>query len=368
MGNKHNTRDMDDVVRRNRLFWDCGETDRPLIGVTYDYMLYPEVTASAVSLGEVMPDHLDIGLLLAEYEKNLLARNTIGDDIVAAAAPVLGMPWLEAMCGCRVLNADGNSLWPEPPPGGADMADIRVSWDNPWLTKLLQVLQILVERAAHRYPISISHLRGPADVLVALLGSDHFFLACYDDPDRLARLGRQVAELWIQVVRAQQKIIPPYLGGYAVLEFDLWAPGGTVYLQDDTSGMISLKQYRSLFMDSIQAMAFMPYSAVHLHIPSLHLAEEFSQVRNVRCINCSCDSQTTTFQDALPTLRRLQERNVPLVLNKYVQEGFSLEEYEEILDGLSPAGVCVHLRAGSVEEGQAVMAYVRERARKGRRP
>jgi hypothetical protein len=36
-----------------------------------------------------------------------------------------------------------------------------------------------------------------------------------------------------------------------------------------------------------------------------------------------------------------------------------LEEYWEILDGLTPAGLCVHLKAESVAEGRAVMAAIR---------
>jgi hypothetical protein len=39
---------------------------------------------------------------------------------------------------------------------------------------------------------------------------------------------------------------------------------------------------------------------------------------------------------------------MPLVLNKYVQEGFSLEEYQEILEGLSPRGINVQLKAATI--------------------
>ena len=56
---------------------------------------------------------------------------------------------------------------------------------------------------------------------------------------------------------------------------------------------------------------------------------------------------------------------MPLVLGKDSYEGFSLEEYDEILEVLSPRGLCVHLKADSVEEGREVMAHVREKAASG---
>jgi hypothetical protein len=61
----------------------------------------------------------------------------------------------------------------------------------------------------------------------------------------------------------------------------------------------------------------------------------------------------------VPTLQRLQERRMPLILAKDVYQGFTLQEYKEILDGLSPRGLSVHLAAESVAEGRAVMAAVR---------
>ena len=83
---------------------------------------------------------------------------------------------------------------------------------------------------------------------------------------------------------------------------------------------------------------------------------------NLRAINLYFDSPTVTLGDAMPTMQRLQARGVPLILAKDSFEGFSLEEYEEILDGLSPDGLCVHLRANSIEEGRSVMAYAEQRA------
>ena len=91
-----------------------------------------------------------------------------------------------------------------------------------------------------------------------------------------------------------------------------------------------------------------------------------SPVVGVSQPNTKC-SQVTLAQ-AMPVLRRLQARGVPLILAKDVYQGFTLAEYKEIMEGLSPRGLSVHLKAESVEEGRAVMEVVRTRAQqKGQR-
>ncbi len=358
-------RDWSLLQRRHRAFWECAEIDRPLVGLTYEYYVDTELVAAAMGDGELLPEHIDPRPLLGEYDRVAAARELAGDDVIAVAEPLLGIPWLEAICGCRVLVADGKSLWPAPPetPPG----EIRFSQDNPWFRKLLQVIQAVVAQANGRYAVSLSHLRGPSDVLVALLGSQSMFYTFFDQPERIHRLAGQAAAVWQQVAQAQTALVPAYRGGYAVRQFGLWAPQRAAWLQDDTSGMISLGQYRQLFLDAIRAMSIFPYGVLHLHIPSLHLAETFAQIEGVRAINLYFDSPTRSIQDALPTLRTLQAQRMPLILAKDVYAGFNLDEYAEILDGLSPRGLSVHLKAETLEEAHAVMEFVnRWGAGKGR--
>ena len=117
----------------------------------------------------------------------------------------------------------------------------------------------------------------------------------------------------------------------------------------------------------MRAMSIYPFGVLHLHAPSLHIAETLADVPNIRAINVYFDSPTVTLQAALPTLQRLQARHMPLILAKDVYAGFSLDEYREIMDSLSPAGLSVHLRADSIEEGRSVMAQVQAHATDARR-
>ncbi len=66
------------------------------------------------------------------------ARAAIGDDMIAAGEPLLGIPWLEAICGCRVMVPEGKSLWPEATETTRAAQAIDFSPDNPWFRKLMR--------------------------------------------------------------------------------------------------------------------------------------------------------------------------------------------------------------------------------------
>jgi len=357
------SRDWERLVQRHRAFWARAEIDRPLIVVTCEAYQDTELVAQACGEGELQPERVDPAPILPVYDRIAAARAAIGDDMVAAAEPLLGIPWLEAICGCRVLVPGGKSLWPEPSAEAGVPDELVFTPDNPWFRKLLDVLAAVVAHAAGRYAVSLSHLRGPTDILAARLGSQRFLTLLLDEPERIARLAGQAAQVWLAVARAEEAIVPAWRGGYAIRQFGLWSPGRSAWLQDDTSSMISLRHYRRTFLEPMRAMSAYPYGVLHLHAPSLHLAETFAEVANIRAINVYFDAKTVTLQAAMPTLQRLQARGMPLILAKDVYAGFSLAEYDEILEGLSPRGLSVHLRASSVADGREVMAEVARRSR-----
>lgn len=356
---KLNDRDWNDIERRHRAFWTSADVDRPLIYVIHDAYVDTELVAAALGSGDVAPERIDPTALLPEYDKVAAARAAINDDAIAVAEPLLGIPWLEAIAGCHVIAPEGKSIWPEPSGAADPAAPITLDPDNPWFRKLLEVLQTVVDHARGRYAVSLSHLRGPTDILIARFGSEPFFALFYEQPEQLKAPAMACARLWRQVVKAEMHITPPYRGGYGVRQFGLWAPERAVWLQDDTSAMMSSRHYRAFFLESMVHMAYLPYGVLHLHISSLHVAELLADVPNVRALNLYFDDPQVTLQRAMPVLQRLQARGMPLILAKTVYEGFNLDEYREILDGLAPRGLSVHLRAASVDEGRDVMETVR---------
>ena len=219
------------------------------------------------------------------------AREAIGDDMLVPAEALLGIPWLEAICGCRVMVPDGKSLWPEATEATGAARGEKLSPRQPLAGAAAASAGAVVAHAAGRYPVSLSHLRGPTDILSAMLGSQGLLTALYDEPERVTNLAQQAAQVWLRVARAQEAIVPAYRGGYAIRQFGLWSPERSVWLQDDTSSMMSLRHYRRNFIEPMRPMSVYPYGVLHLHAPSLHIAETLADVPNIRAINVYFDSR-----------------------------------------------------------------------------
>jgi len=360
------SRDWDELERRHAGFWECADTDRPLVTVNVDYTPDPVRTASLFGDGELIPDRIDASMILGDFAPMVEAHERIGDDYIVTGDPFVGIPWLEAMCGCPVEVPDGRSLWPATVPGAPVLPDPGSLPGNPWFQKLRQVLEALVVFAGDELPVSMTHLRGPADILAAVFGTQELFLMMVDDPDRVRALAMEASELHRRVARMEAGLIRPYRGGYCLRQFGLWSPQPSLWLQDDTSGMISAERYREVFLEAFaDGAASAPFGVLHLHIPSLHLAPMLAEVQNVRAINVYFDDNRTTVRKALPVFAALQARRMPLVIAKDIYRGFSLGEYAEILELLSPAGLAVHLGADSVDEGATVAAEARKLAATG---
>ena len=360
------SRDWEELQDRHARFWECAPTDRPLLTLNVDYTPDPVRTASLFGDGELTPERIDPSLILNDFDPMAQVHERMGDDYIVPCDPFVGIPWLEAMCGCPVKVPDGRSLWPAPVPGASVLPDLPALADNPWFLKLRQVLEALVAFAGDRLPVSMTHMRGPADILAAVFGSQELFLMMVDDPARVRALALQAAELHRSVARMEAGLIRPYRGGYVLRQFGLWSPKRSLWLQDDTSGMISAERYREVFLEAFAAGAeSAPFGVLHLHIPSLHLAPMLAEVANIRAINVYFDDNRTAVRDVLPVLAALQARKMPLVVAKDIYRGFSLGEYAEILELLSPAGLAVHLGADSVDQGAKVAAEARKLAATG---
>lgn len=360
-------RNWNELIRRHTAFWECGETDRPLVVALYQAYQDTALVAEAFGQGELLPERIDSAPLLPVFDRMAAAHEQIEDDFIASGEPLLGIPWLEAICGCRVKIPDGKSIWAETPASPIDMDELQISPDNPWFQSLVNIIQQVVNHAQGRYPISMSHLRGPTDILAALMGTNNFLMSLVDEPDRMKRLAVRLAEIYVQVAHAQERLIPGFYQGYVIRQFGIWSPGRSVWLQDDTSSMISLRRYTQVFLEPMARMSVFPYGVLHLHAPSLHLAELLACVRNIRAVNIYFDSPGMSLEKAFPTLKKLQEKNVPLILAKDVYQGFALEEYQLIVENLSPRGLSIHMKAGSIDEGREVLARVSEWQKRYRR-
>src|SRR5512133_583629 len=103
-------------VERCHAFWTRQEVDRPLlatwVGSFEITRLFPSGLARLPD-GELTPDQLDFEYFREDYEALYENHRQATVDVPWSAAPVMLMPWVEAIAGCRIVHNAGN-IWAEP--------------------------------------------------------------------------------------------------------------------------------------------------------------------------------------------------------------------------------------------------------------
>ena len=355
-------RDMQALLERHRKFWDLEEVDRPLLVVPVDVYAPTKRFCSTLAGDVLEPDAVDAALVTEEYDRLAAMHEEIGDDYLVGAEPIVGVPWLEAMVGCPIHVSSTGAMAAKPVQAPQNIQSISVSPDNRWLRTSLDYLRDVARHAAGRYPVCVGHLRGPTDILFAMLGSESFFLAFYDQPERIQALAHMAASAWGDAAKAQLQAVPRFHNGYVLRWFGIWAPAPTVWYQEDTSTMISREFYRDLFLASTRSALVFPYSVFHLHSPSLHIVDLILEINlpNLRAFNINMDPTGISIDQAIPVLKRIQEHGKALILSKDLYDNFTLKEYAEILKALSPRGLCVWLDGKTIEEAHEILSLAKE--------
>jgi hypothetical protein len=342
--------DLEEKIRRYRAFWDRAPVDRPLVafslGGWFSFQSYSAVQKYR-GLENILPDMLSPERYFQDYDRIVAPFERIEDDVIHSVAPIPAFPWLEAMLGIPV-QVGNESIWAKE--GGFDYRDtgkLNLSPDNPWRRTYLEFVSALQSRYGDRYPVGQPILRGPADMVAALRGSQQMIFDLYDCPDDFQRLCRKCTEFAIGLVRDQLAITRPFHGGYEVESFTLWAPGGIVRMQEDASALFSPDLYGKYLQGEDRRIAdAFPYQVIHLHSSSLHLLNRFAEIESLKCIEINKDQGGWGVPRMLPLFKMVQAQGKGLI----VRGKLDAEDLAVLRRGLSPNGLCLQIVVETPEE------------------
>ncbi len=259
-------------------------------------------------------------------------------DLLLPLPPCPRIPWMEAIAGCRVVAApSSNSVWSREPEGLPAEPD-RVTPNEAWINALLGQIDYLNEHAPAGLPVTQTLMRGPGDVIEALIGATALLYAMADGAGWLRRLIESVTDLFIRVARLQWDRIRPASGGY-VNFFGFWSPRPCVRVQEDVQRLLSPALYREWLRPALERIVGeFPYSMFHMHSGSLHLVDEVASVRGLGALQVSVDEPpyAPPILELKDALRRAQE-HVPL----FVEGPMTAEQFEGLQEALSPRGLAI---------------------------
>jgi hypothetical protein len=342
--------------QRHLAFWHREPVDRPLViaalgGWSPWHTLAQgqgvEESGNGVHPSDVLPQRF------ADYQQAVFdLESEVDDDGWRAAIPYAGFPWLEAAIGCRV-HVRAASIWSEPFAGDLkDLTTIALAPENPWLRVYLGFLDDLAQRFPG-HPVGQSVLRGPTDLLSAALGDEQAITALVDDPAAGEQALAALTAVFSAWVRAAWQHTPRFQGGHVVGQYELWAPEPVVRLQEDAIALYSPRIYRQLVLPQDRALCQLsPYNLMHLHATCVHLMDLILSNEHLTAVQLSKDEGSTTLDDLLPTLRRVQAAGKCLV----VKGRFTPEDVAQMQAELSPLGLCVEPVVDTIEQARDAIA------------
>lgn len=335
---------------RHWKFWRLAKTDRPLLGLFLQPYIVPDVYRIAAEDEWLKPQQLKAERYFdLHLERHRMIQN-LPQDFVRPVEPLNWMPWLEAVLGLP-LQVKNQTVWAEPILAkDKPLQDLSVGWREDWLEAVLGYVRDLVNEFHPQIPVAGPFLRGPADVVSAMLGTSRFCVELIDHPEEIMALIARCAHAWIQVTQQVMEIIPEWQEGYFPGARWVHAPGKCVYTSEDATSLISRKMYEEYLLPAnLQMAAQFPYGFVHRHSASLHNLKSLGGLPRQWAVEVTLDPSGPTLDQVLPVLKRLQQSHHPLIV-------FGISEIQglqTLLKNLQPEGLC--LVAQSETEAQACM-------------
>jgi hypothetical protein len=295
------------LLQRHEAFWRHQDLGEPLLRVRSNRERTPFENV------DLRPDMLDVDALTPEVGERDWRKRLVQGDLFHTEHAYPRVPWMEAIIGCDIRAGAEEAMWPKPAlgPNYEGMEHIVPGDDNPWLLKLLALTQALVQANDGSYLVTHTLMRGPIDLLSALMGDVRMGLAFYDEPERLAEVLSLATRAFLRVARAQYATIPSFEGGWSPWMYCLWAPGTVIRSQSDSASQLSPRMYREQILSHDRAIfgAF-DYSIIDLHSAgTLHLHPVLIEVEELNALSVTLDpyDNAPALDDLIPTFARILE-------------------------------------------------------------
>lgn len=306
----------------------------------------------------VTPEALNPKDFLVDIDRLFWEHEQTGDDLIWAATPLIGFPWMEAIVGCSI-RACSDSFWAEPYiQTWEQINNISFSSKNKWFQKILEFKEVFIEHSRGRYPVatSPSPMRGPGDMMGASLGQERLCLELYDNPGMVKKLASIYTDIWIQVNKIQIKKTPKFLNGYVVAYYNIWTPDFCQYDQEDALDYFSPHFFEEVLLEQHRRIYnSFPYPLFHLHPHSLYCLPNLYKIESLRIIEINKDLYGPSISELLPTLKRVQKHKPLLIWGDLARD-----EIRQLLSELSPRGLCIYPVVKTVEEGRTLLKKIRK--------
>jgi hypothetical protein len=351
----------EDAVRvaEHKKFWNHERNAVPLasfrIGNYFFATHYRAAEKILVKGTRVTPDMIDVDLFLEDYERHYNETRALDQTGFWTAEPYTGIPWMEAFWGCEII-ANGESFMAQPLVKEAgELERLAFNMENPWTAKYFEFVTKLNKLSQGRFPVGAPIMRGQGDTAGALMGQTQFIYALYEEPDIIKRTLGKIVDSFLAIYKEMHRLNTPFLGGSSMGLYHVWAPGESLWFQDDIGALLSPALYREFLLENERRFCGRyPYTMMHLHPSSFHLLDDILSNENLKVLEINKDVGGPSVAQMLPQYRKVLEKKRGLVIWGDLTE----EEIQFVFDNLELKGIFFNILLPDFDRAEKVNAFL----------
>ncbi len=347
-------------LSKYRDFWNRKSVKKPLLGIDvggwFPFQRFPSLSGIPDG-GNISSSMLDPDECLDDYEDFFAQSLLAEDDLIKGVSPISAIPWMEAILGAD-LRRNRDSVWAdERMLEWEEISQLTVDKDNLWVTIYLSFVRELSRKSAGRYPVGLPILRGVTDLFGMLRGHTESLMDIMAEPELSRKVCELCADALIRVVGMHHEAAGDFHGGYYIEQFNMWAPGPLIRMQEDSTAVYSPDLYREIVFeyDCKIADAY-PYSMMHIHSVSLFLLDSLLEIESLDVFEVNKDICEMDLPQMMPYLKRIQNAGKLL----YVRGPLSEDDFRLAAKELSPDGLVLQTVLQKPEEADDVKRLIRK--------
>jgi len=346
-------------------------------GIVAGFSIFPEFhykgykhANNLLGKADIKPDDIDIDGIMKDEVEYLKKNDNICGSAIQSISPLCTLPWHDVIIGGR-LEVSKNSYAPSTYATDITKETARtgkIFLDKRWLDKLLEYIKKAVDFSKGRYPISAPNLRGPSDLL-QLMWDDGYLNMIYrmnDEPDKVKSLLNNITDFYIDMRDRTFKLFPFLQGGMPVINFNIWAPDRTFFLQEDAGGAIlSPKLYREfIYPMDCRIIDNFPNLIFHMHSDQgyKNMIDAILENKKLNLVNIMLDPSGPTVGKMLPVFQRVLRAGKSLYIYTIHRKTIPPDEFEYVIKNLPDKGkgVFFHMKVESIQEAEDTMKFIED--------
>lgn len=346
-------------VERFRSFYD-GTCRRPLLGyfVGSEYPLFQY--RSVDSLPEdrpLRPEDFDPVSFVRDCRRIFEEHESFGGDFIWSACAFWGIPWIEALIGADIYaNYQTGSLYAEMSGGDLQPEQIVFDEQNPWAQLCRSFLIELAKESRGDFPLATTRTRGVADILSLTYHGEELIFTMMDDDGSLERLTDAITDLIIDFSRFQLEYIPAFHGGIGSFYYNLWAPKGTMWHQEDATALLSPALYEEFIRPCDERIVKSLGNCIMHQHPTGYMPYRQYVEMGFRALELHIDAGGPSAEQLLPVYETIQA-STPLIVWGAIADA----DLDVLFSRVRPEKLAVCCMLNSREEAERIWKrYIKE--------